>query len=141
MDALMAKCHQREIEALLSDFTWHADRGDGAALAGLFLPDAVLTVGGIALRGRDAIAADCQKRSEDPARKTRHIWSNLRFGQTGDGMITTTIVQQTFEQNGGDQPTQLRLNDVTDTFRRNESGAWRFASRLIKREMALSFPA
>ncbi|MDB5407228.1 MAG: ring hydroxylating beta subunit [Rhodospirillales bacterium] len=141
MDALVAKCDQLEIEALLSNFTWHADRGDGAALAALFLPDAVLTVGGVALLGRDAIAADCNKRSENPARKTRHIWSNLRFGQAGDDTITTTIVQQTFEHNGADQPTQLRLNDVTDTFRRNEAGAWRFASRLIKREMALSFPA
>jgi uncharacterized protein (TIGR02246 family) len=141
MDALMAKCDRAEIEALLSDFTWHADRGNGAALAALFLPDAVLTVGGVALRGRDAIAADCHKRFENPARKTRHIWSNLRFEQAGDDLITTTIVQQTFEQNGVDRPTQLRLNDVTDTFRRNESGAWRFASRLIKREMVLNFPA
>jgi ketosteroid isomerase-like protein len=141
MDALTAKYHQMEIETLLSDFTWHADRGDGAALAALFLPDAVLTVGGVALCGRGVIAADCQERSENPARKTRHIWSNLRFGQAGGDMITTTIVQQTFEQNGADQPTQLRLNDVTDTFRRNEAGEWRFASRLIKREMALSFPA
>ncbi|HWL19936.1 MAG TPA: nuclear transport factor 2 family protein [Bradyrhizobium sp.] len=141
MDVLIAKCDQMAIEALLSDFTWHADRGEGAALGALFLSDAVLTAGGVALRGCDVIAADCYRRSENPTRKTRHIWSNLRFEQAGDDLIATTIVQQTFEQNGVDQPTQLRLNDVTDTFRKNESGAWRFASRSIKREMALTFPA
>jgi hypothetical protein len=94
-----------------------------------------------ALRGRDAIAADCHKCSENPPRKTRHIWSNLRFGEAAVDMITTTIIQQTFERNGADRPTQLRQNDVTDAFRRNEAGEWLFTSRLVKRELALSIPS
>jgi len=137
----MTNFDQQAIERLLGDFAWHADRGEGVALAALFLPDAVLTVGGNDLRGRDAIAADCHRRFENPGRKTRHIWSNLRLERIEGGTIMTTAIQMTFEQYDPEKPAHLRLNDLFDSFRKDESGAWRFASRLIKREMALSIPA
>ncbi len=130
----------KAIERLLSDFAWHADRGEGAALADLFLPDAVLTVGGVDLQGRVAIAADCHRRHENPLRKTRHVWSNLRVLHRDDGAVATAAVQLTYEQTGPDLPTQLRVNDLFDTFRRDAAGRWRFARRLIKRELALCLP-
>ena len=61
------------IEQLLGDFAWYADRGEGVSLAGLFMPDGVLVVGGQELHGRELIAADCHRRSIGTTRKTRQI--------------------------------------------------------------------
>ena len=125
-----------KIERLLSDFAWLADRGDGAALAQLFLPQATLVVGGVRLVGRAEIAEDCRRRALDPLRKTRHVWSNLRVIQEADGTIAGNAVQLTFEQTGSDG-TKLRINDVTDRYEVDSDGTWRFKSRIIERQMAL----
>lgn len=130
-----------EVQGLLTGFTWFADRGDGEGLAALFLPDAVLTVGGADLRGREAIASDCYRRFSAGSRKTRHLWCNLRIERFADDEIATTAVQMTFEQTTPQRPVQLRMNDVSDGFRKDAEGSWRFARRLIKREMALEIPA
>jgi hypothetical protein len=130
-----------EVQRLLTDFTWFADRGDGNGLAALFLPEAVFTVGNLELRGREAIAADCYRRWAAGPRKTRHLWCNFRLERVLQGEISTTVVQMTFEQTTPGQATQLRVNDVFDSFRRDDSTSWRFAHRIIKREMALAIPS
>jgi uncharacterized protein (TIGR02246 family) len=124
------------IERLLSDFAWHADRGDGASLAELFLPDAVLIVGGRRLEGRAEIAADCRRRALTPGRKTRHVWSNLRLDLETDGTLSATALQLTFEQTDS-AATKVRVNDLTDRYRRDAGGTWRFVIRIIERQMAL----
>jgi uncharacterized protein (TIGR02246 family) len=124
------------IERLLSDFAWYADRGDGASLAQLFVPDAVLVVGGVRLAGRAQIAEDCRRRALAPGRKTRHVWSNLRLDPETDGTVSATAVQLTFEQTDS-VGTKMRINDLTDRYQRDAAGAWRFASRIIERQMAL----
>lgn len=129
--------HQADIERLLSDFAWYADRGCGAEMAALFLPDGVLRVGGQDLAGRDAIASDCYRRAEDAARKTRHVWSNLRIESQANGCVHGTAIQLTFEMRGPDAPAHLRVNDVIDEFRRDAEGNWRFARRAIERQAAL----
>ena len=126
------------IERLLSDFAWHADRGNGPAMAELFSSAATLCVGGAELSGRQAITDDCCRRASEPNRKVRHVWSNLRIGEQIGDTVTATAIQMTFEQTGADEPTQLRVNDLFDTFVKNEQGIWRFVHRTIKREMALS---
>jgi len=126
----------RAIEQLLSNFAWFADRGDGARLSALFLPEGTLTVGGIELHGREEISVDCCRRVVN-GRKTRHVWSNLRVDRSETNEISTTAVQMTFEQRDPEKPTQLRVNDLFDCFRRDADGSWRFARRVIKREMAL----
>jgi hypothetical protein len=126
------------MQRLLSDFAWHADRGDGAALGALFLPTGALLVGGQELVGPEEIAADCYRRFQNPQRKTRHMWSNLRLDQVDTDAATATAVQLTFEQAALDQPTQLRVNDVFDTFAKDPAGRWRFARRVVQREMALT---
>ena len=125
-----------EVQNLLTGFAWHADRGDGKGLASLFLPDAVLTVSGVEIHGSDEIGADCYRRFQKGPRKTRHVWSNLRIEKISNEEVVTVAVQMTFEQTTPELPTQLRLNDVFDTFRRDNDGALRFARRTIKREMA-----
>jgi hypothetical protein len=124
------------IERLLSDFAWHADRGDGASLAQLFLPDAVLVVGGARLAGRAEIAEDCRRRALAPGRKTRHVWSNLRLDPQTDGTVSATAIQLTFEQTDA-AATRVRINDLTDRYQRDAAGTWRFMSRIIERQMAL----
>ncbi|MES2183198.1 MAG: SgcJ/EcaC family oxidoreductase [Pseudomonadota bacterium] len=133
----MTRSDVQDIEALLSDFAWFADRGDGQGLSELFLPDGILLVGGQEHRGRASIAADCYRRASDPGRKVRHVWSNLRIGDESAGQINTVAMQLTFEQTGEHPKTQLRVNDLADVFARNTDGSWRFAHRLIARAMAL----
>jgi hypothetical protein len=127
------------IRELLSDFAWFADRGDGEALSRLFLPEGVLHVGGQDHAGRAQIAQDCMRRAAIPGRKTRHVWSNLRVERAEAGRISTTAVQLTFEQleQSASASTQLRVNDVFDTFCRDLSGHWRFATRRIERAMGI----
>ncbi len=127
----------RAVERLLSDFAWNADRGDGDGLGALFAPEATLIVGGQQLAGRAAIAADCHRRASQPGRKVRHIWSNLRLDGDPTRALSATAVQMTFEQMEGQQGTQLRINDLFDTFVRDAEGKLRFASREIRREMSL----
>jgi uncharacterized protein (TIGR02246 family) len=124
------------IEQLLSDFAWHADRGEGESLAELFLPGGVLVVGGQELHGRPAIADDCHRRGIGSERKTRHVWSNLRTARTDADTFTTTAIQLTIEQTDPNQSrAQVRVNDLFDTLRKDSQGNWRFARRIIKREM------
>lgn len=129
----------RSIEALLTDFAWNADRGDGQALGALFAPEATLTVGGQTHRGRAQIAADCERRASDPGRKVRHVWSNLKVLEQHEGEMRTAAVQLTFEQTAGLAKTQVRVNDLHDRFVKGPDGAWRFAERTIARAMALDF--
>ena len=126
------------IEQLLSDFAWHADRGEGVSLAGLFVPDGILVVGGQELQGRAQIADDCHRRGIGSQRKTRHVWSNLRVARAAADTLTTTAIQLTIEQADPSQSqAQVRVNDLFDTLRRDSQGAWRFVRRVISREMTL----
>ena len=124
------------IQRLMSDFAWCADRGDGASLAELFLPEGILWVGGQEHKGRVQIADDCHRRSL-PQRKTRHVWSNLRVDPQDDGTYVATAIQLTFEQTGPDNASQMRVNDVFDRFKRDPQGAWRFMTRTIDRQMSI----
>ncbi len=134
----MAQFDITSIERMLSDFAWHADRAEGDALSHLFTANGSLHVGGQELMGRQKIADDCHRRALDPARKVRHVWSNLRVDWIEDKLMRTTAVQLTFEQPGADAPAHVRVNDLFDTFALDEDGVWRFASRVIQREMALT---
>jgi len=136
--AIVTYSERAAIEQLLGDFAWHADRGEGVALAGLFMPDGVLVVGGQELHGRELIAADCHRRGIGTTRKTRHVWSNLRIARREADTLETTAIQLTIEQADPSLPdAQVRVNDLFDTLRQDPQGVWRFVRRIISREMAL----
>jgi hypothetical protein len=124
-----------DIERLLTDFAWFADRGDGTGLSDLFLPNAFLKVGGRRLEGRQAIADDCYTRASEPGRRTRHVWSNLRLESLVDGVLRANAIQLTMETNEISGLTSMRVNDVIDTFQRDSESRWRIASRHIDRQM------
>jgi hypothetical protein len=137
-EAAVTYSERAAIEQLLGDFAWHADRGEGVALAGLFMPDGILVVGGQELHGREQIAADCHRRGIGSTRKTRHVWSNLRIGRRAADTLETTAIQLTIEQTDPSLPdAQVRVNDLFDTLCQDPQGAWRFARRVISRAMAL----
>ena len=138
MGQQMTESDWRALEELLTDFAWHADRGDGDALGALFQPEATLEVGGQKHQGRTEISADCYRRASDPTRKVRHIWSNLRLLKADSNHVRTAAVQMTFEQSAKSEGTQVRVNDLLDVFVRAEDGRWRFAERTISRAMALA---
>ena len=126
------------IERLLSDFAWHADRGEGTSLSQLFVPDGVLCVSGLELKGRLQIADDCHRRFEKPNRKTRHMWSNLRVDRIEGDAAASFAIQITLEQSGSEEPTQVRVNDLVDEFQKDTDGNWKIARRIIDRKMAFS---
>ena len=137
-EATVTFSERAAIEQLLSNFAWHADRGEGVSLAELFMPDGTLVVGGQELHGRERIAADCHRRGLGSTRKTRHVWSNLRITRREADTLETTAIQLTIEQTDPSLPdAQVRVNDLFDTLRQDPQGAWRFARRVISREMAL----
>ena len=137
-EAAVIYSERAAIEQLLGDFAWYADRGEGVALAGLFVPDGILVVGGQELHGREQIAEDCHRRGIGSTRKTRHVWSNLRIGRRAADTLETTAIQLTIEQTDPSLPdAQVRVNDLFDTLRQDPQGAWRFARRVISRAMAL----
>ena len=137
-EAAVTYSERAAIEQLLSNFAWHADRGEGVSLAGLFMPDGTLVVGGQELHGRERIAADCHRRGIGTTRKTRHVWSNLRITRREADTLETTAIQLTIEQTDPSLPdAQVRVNDLFDTLRRDSAGTWRIVRRVISREMAL----
>lgn len=136
--AALPAADRAAIERLLTDFAWHADHGDGSALAALFLPDATLHVGGLDLQGQQAIADDCRRRAAQPGRRTRHVWSNLRIELAGSSQVVASAIQVTYEQPGSDQATQVRVNDMADSFGRDAEGRWRFATRKVERALAFA---
>ncbi len=123
----------RNVEALLTAFGRCADRGDGAALSELFLAEGVLAMGLQQISGRAAIAQFTNERCADPARKTRHTWSNLQVETAPDGTLHATAIQQTYEQSGSGAPAQVRVSDLADTFAKDSAAQWRFARRQISR--------
>ncbi|WP_432258371.1 nuclear transport factor 2 family protein [Cupriavidus sp. TMH.W2] len=138
IDNAMTVSDRLEIERLFNEFSWCVDHGDAAGLSGLFASDGVLCVGGQEIKGQLAIGDEASRRSRIPGRKTRHVWSNLRVVSMDDHSAETTAVQLTFEQNGPERPAQLRISDLSDTLRRDSQGQWRFARRLINREMTVA---
>ena len=123
----------RSVEALLTAFGRCADARDGDSLAALFLAEGTMTMGPHTVTGRAAIATFSNDRYADPARRTRHVWSNLFVEQSTDGSLLSRSIQQTFDQSAAEAPAQLRVSDLEDTFRRDAAGQWRFASRVIRR--------
>lgn len=126
----------RAIERLLTEFGFLADSHDAPALCELFMPDAVLDANGTLRHGHAELLADFQLRVGNRARKTRHIWSNLRIVDADNALVRSAMTQQTFDQEEGGA-VHLRVNDMADTFSRDAGGAWKFQERIIRRQFAV----
>lgn len=84
MDELQRLLAERACEQLVLRAATHVDRGEAAALAALFTPEAVLVrPGGESLVGRAAIQAAYARRPAE--RITRHLVTNVRVAFDGPG--------------------------------------------------------
>lgn len=132
-DVFSIRC---SVEDLLTTFGRCADNGDGFGLAELFCMDGTLMLGDQEVRGRSAIASFTDKRCADPARRTRHTWTNLLIEHVGEQSYRATCIQQTFEQISPN-PATVRVNDVEDLIEQETDGRLRLRSRRIVRQLSV----
>lgn len=123
------------IERLMTEYAWHADHHNAQALSELFALDGTLRLNGHEMQGRAEIADFCGQRFATPGRQTRHVWSNLRLGEPGGQRLNTTSLQLTFERLGEGEPTQIRVSDVSDEWKRDAQGRWWLTRRGVSRAL------
>lgn len=122
----------------MTEFAYRADHGLGDTIHELFTEDGTITGPGLAMNGRDEIAKQFAARAADPARVSRHFWSNPRFERLDDRSIRVTTLVQTFihrREEGEELPLgkyALIVGDSIDVMRRCDDGRWRFASRRLE---------
>jgi hypothetical protein len=125
-----------EIEALVTEFAYRIDHGFSDRVADLFAPQGWYgREGGTKSVGRDAIrAAYAGRRSESPARLSRHLFANLRVAFDGEdganGLSTLMLI-------AGDGAAPLPVNvtlvqDYVDRYVRID-GSWLFLARETRR--------
>lgn len=83
------------IGALLTEFCWRVDHGEGRRVADLFTQDGSVTSPHFHEVGREEIGALYQSRADAGGRLTRHFWSNLRVTPAGEGRFGATSYTMT----------------------------------------------
>jgi hypothetical protein len=76
------------IAALITEFCWRVDSGDGGRVAELFTEDATLATPAFTLDGRQAIDDWFKVRADPTKRLSRHFWTNLRIAPGEEGSYT-----------------------------------------------------
>ncbi|MEY2941996.1 MAG: hypothetical protein RLY97_10 [Pseudomonadota bacterium] len=121
----------RECERLILDYAAYNDAADWAAIAALYVADGRMSrpiAPDDFISGRDAILAAFKAR---PARKTRHICTNIRV-DVADA-TSATASSQIMLFTGADQaPLVGSYHDVLA----NDGSGWRF----VERRGSLDFP-
>ena len=83
------------IAALITEFCWRVDSGDGGRVAELFTDDAVVVAPHFTLEGRQAIDDWFKVRADPSKRLSRHFWTNLRISLGDDGRYTAQAYAMT----------------------------------------------
>lgn len=84
---------RQSIEALINEFCWRVDNKQGERVAELFTVDATVDTPHFKLSGNQQIHTLFSERANDPARLSRHYWSNLRITPAeGGGHISQVYV-------------------------------------------------
>lgn len=73
------------VSALITEFCWRVDGGEGDRVAELFTDDAVLSTPHFQLSGRKEIDDWFKVRADPSSRLSRHFWTNLRITSQPDG--------------------------------------------------------
>lgn len=84
-----------DIGALITDFCWRVDGGEGDRVAELFTEDATLSTPHFTLTGRQEIHAWFTERADPTKRLSRHFWTNLRVTADDDGRYTAQAYAMT----------------------------------------------
>jgi ketosteroid isomerase-like protein len=120
------------VGALISEFCWRVDSGEGARVAELFTDDAIVVTPHLVLEGRKAIGDWFEIRADPTKRLSRHFWTNLRITPTGEGKYTAQAYAMTVV---GVPPAPAAGPDVAIGYSTDtvviESGRALFASRRL----------
>lgn len=131
MDPLARLADERAIERMVLDYAAFNDAGDWQAVAAMYAPEGRMsrpTAPDAFIEGAEAILAAFLAR---PARKSRHIVSNVRVDVDGD---RATASSQILLFTAAGQPPLV--GSYADKLVRT-AGGWRFAER----RGSLDFPA
>lgn len=132
--------NRSQVEALLTEFGWRLDHGDGATVAELFVPEGRLIAPGIglALHGREAIATHFEAHTAGGIRVTRHLWSGLRIAAFEGQTLTINTVQTTYLRMASAPPTtrHVMVGETRDVLRLSHEGGCLF----LERQLDVVFP-
>jgi ketosteroid isomerase-like protein len=84
-----------DIGALITEFCWRVDGGEGTRVAELFTEDATLSTPHFTLTGRPEIDTWFTERADLTKRLSRHFWTNLRVTSDGDGRFNVQAYAMT----------------------------------------------
>ncbi len=127
---------------LLLRFSEAVDNRRVDAIAALFTPDGLFQLGPQSVSGPPAVAEFYRERLRDPARRTRHLWSNVMLSSERGrsarfGAVLTNYV---FEPSVSTTEVQMRVGDVSGVCRRDARGDWLFVEHRYERTYALRLP-
>ena len=122
------------VDALLSEWAWHIDHDDVAALMGLFTDDARYVAGRVTLQGKGEIEARYRARTRHGVRTTRHVYSGLRLTEVTPSTVRATSTWVCYAANAPapvDGARVYLVADFVDRLRHCADGRWRLAERTI----------
>ena len=125
-----------ELKRLNDDYVRHADRQDFDSFVALFTEDAVLEIGGVERRGRDAIKRHFADRAP---MVTRHFCANLRYDpideNTAEGEIYLAVYRCAGPYTEADGPIPYDrpdwIGEYRDRYARTADG-WKFSERRLR---------
>ena len=127
---------------LLLRFSDAVDNRDAAQVGALFTRDGLFKPSDTPIQGASAIEAFYRDRFRDPARRTRHLWSNLMItAQTFEtASLQAVLSNYAFEPAVSTTEIQLRVGNVSALCRRSAHGDWAFSEHRYERLYAMRLP-
>jgi ketosteroid isomerase-like protein len=136
MDALQRAVIRSEIEALNAEFAYLIDHGLSEGVADLFTEDGSYgRASGERTTGRAALRKIYEMRAARGARTAAHVFTNLRLTIESETQARGVTFLVLFAEDGAaPQPAEVNLvSEYEDVYRRGDDGAWRYASRTVRR--------
>ncbi|NWG22988.1 MAG: nuclear transport factor 2 family protein [Pseudorhodoplanes sp.] len=121
------------IEALVAEHAWLIDHGEAGRIADLFTDDGRLIGLGPDMVGREAIKAWGLARAAMTERTSRHVCTNLRLVDRGDGTVEGHAILTVYRHDGTQpgHPLPFAVADYADVYRLGDDGHWRFGERKL----------
>jgi ketosteroid isomerase-like protein len=118
------------IEGLVTEYAWLLDHRRWDEVAGLCTEDAVLTIRGREISGREGLAAWAEHRAARASRRTQHQMTLLRLEPSPDpDLVTGTAALVLHVAKAGHGGTYVDLvGEYRDEYVRT-AGGWRFRRR------------
>ena len=89
---------RREIEFVLTEWSWLIDHGKAQEASLLYTHDAEQSIAGATAIGAEAIAQGLKRRADMTGRTSRHVISNLRLSMSSEATVLKTAVERFLSQ-------------------------------------------